>query len=180
MGPPPSVPPERVTLALNVDAVAIDRLPADRVIGASLVTLFAESEFDWLCVMGFETAMVMLTSSLGPGTWPLDQLVAVSQSPPLGFIHETEESTKRLSRISSQGRWLAQRLRRRRRGKPLRSAERVLFCRSLWYCGHIAVSLVSVWIVVPDAAVQAVARLFPESRRPLGSVRRLQAVGICS
>ena len=48
--------------------------------------------------------MLIVTSSLAVGTVSLDQLLAVSQSPPLGLIHEIEESTNRLSSTSSQGR----------------------------------------------------------------------------
>ncbi len=42
-----------------------------------------------------ETAMLIVTSSADDGTVSLDQLLAVSQSPPLGLIHETEESNVR-------------------------------------------------------------------------------------
>jgi hypothetical protein len=40
-----------------------------------------------LCVMGLETAMLMVTSTAAVGMASLDQLLAVSQSPPFGLIH---------------------------------------------------------------------------------------------
>lgn len=41
--------------------------------------------------MGLVTAMLIVASSLAVGTESPDQLLAVSQSPPLGLIHEIEE-----------------------------------------------------------------------------------------
>ena len=92
-----------VKLLLKVDAFAIDRLPLERVIGSELVMLFTKSESDELCVMGLKTAMLIVTSSAAVGMASLDQLLAVSQSPPLGSIHETDERTTRRSSVSSQG-----------------------------------------------------------------------------
>ena len=66
--------------------------------------LSTASAIDALWVIGFVTAMLIVTSSLAVGTVSLDQLPAVSQSPPWGLIHEIEESTNRFSSTSSQGR----------------------------------------------------------------------------
>jgi hypothetical protein len=66
--------------------------------------------------MGFVTAMLIVTSSLAVGTESLDQLLAVSQSPPLGLIHEIDERTSRFSNTSNHGRCRILRVRRRRRG----------------------------------------------------------------
>ena len=54
--------------------------------------------------MGLVTAMLIVTASLAVGIVSLDQLLAVSQLPPLGLIHEIEESITRFSSTSSQGR----------------------------------------------------------------------------
>jgi hypothetical protein len=101
IGPPASVPPLSVTESLNVDAAATDRLPPESVIGSLLVMLLTKSDAEKLCVMGFETAMLIMTSSLTVGIAPLDQLAGVSQSPPLGLIQETDMSL-RVSSISRQ------------------------------------------------------------------------------
>ena len=47
--------------------------------------------------------MLIVTSAAAIGTASLDQLLAVSQSPPLGLILETEERTTRDSAFRARG-----------------------------------------------------------------------------
>ncbi len=65
--------------------------------------------------MGLVTAMLIVASSVAVGTVSLDQLLAVSQSPPLGLIHEIDERSWRFSSTSIRGRWETRLIRRRRR-----------------------------------------------------------------
>jgi hypothetical protein len=95
---PVKVPPLRVSVVpVIVEADARLKEPPEIVRGSVHVRLWTESvELEW--VMGLLTALVIVTSSAGPGTLPVLQLLATSQLPPLEVIQETAERSLRSSR----------------------------------------------------------------------------------
>jgi hypothetical protein len=103
---PLSMPPDNVKVLLTVEVATVERikrLPADNAIGSWLVRLLIESAAEELCVTVMP-GMLMTTSSFTPGKTPALQLLAVSQSPPAGLIHETVDGSVLSSNPSKNNR----------------------------------------------------------------------------
>ena len=77
--------------------------------------LLTDSTFELIVMVGLAPETLMTTSSVGPGTVPVLQLLATSQEPLVGLIQSTDERSCRLSSVSKSGR----RRRRRDGGKVL-------------------------------------------------------------
>src|SRR5579883_102854 len=97
---PARVAPAIATFAVSLTWPTTVSVPPVSVIGSVAVMLWTLSAVLLACVMVGPPATLTTTSSLGPGTEPLSQLLAVSQSPPLGLIQWTIDSIVRGSRGS--------------------------------------------------------------------------------
>jgi hypothetical protein len=95
--------PETVELGFDGEVVLIVSEPLLMFRLAAQFTLSTVSDAEVLCVTVMP-AWLITTSSEGPGSTPVFQFDGVSQSPPLGLIHETVESKVRDSTISPCGR----------------------------------------------------------------------------
>jgi len=106
-------PPLIVELAATVNP------PPEMTSGSSAVMLFTDSTSELIVMVGVVPETLMATSSLGPGTFPVLQLLPTSQDPLVAEIQLTVASSCRRSNGSIHG--IAFRLRGRERRKRERT-----------------------------------------------------------
>jgi hypothetical protein len=76
-------PPLIVELAETVNP------PPEMLTGSSALILWTDSTFALMVTVGVAPETLMTTSSFGPGTAPVLQLLATSHEPPAGLFHWT-------------------------------------------------------------------------------------------
>src|SRR5580658_4986868 len=128
------VPPEMVKVLFTWTSPETVRLPPERTSGSSEVMLAQESvPVEWVTV--YEPATVMDTSSVARGTWPRDQLLAVSQSPLTAVFQELVVRRRRGSIFSAVAKTTRVRLRRGMRSYFLVGQQDTLTGRGAGYNG---------------------------------------------
>ncbi len=98
-----SDPPVIVKPPLIVELAATVSPPPEMTSGSSAVILFTDSTFEPIVTVGRPDTL-MTTSSPGPGTVPVLQLLATSQEPLVAEIQVTVDSSCRSSNLSTAGR----------------------------------------------------------------------------
>ena len=82
---------------LIVELAVTVRPPPVMTIGSSAVMLATDSMFELIVTVGLAPDTSITTSSPGPGTVPVLQLLATSQEPPVEEIQSTVERSRRIS-----------------------------------------------------------------------------------